>query len=286
MIKYKVGFHISVSGGLFKSFERASRLGCTTFQIFTTNPRSWAQRDLTFKYIQLFKNAQRSHSDITPVISHISYLPNFASKDERLYDLSIKALISELNRCSLLDIPYLVVHPGKAKDLSEDLAIERIAKALDIAFSVSENNLTVVLLETMAGQGTEIGYRMEQLARIIELSSFKMRIGVCLDTAHLFQAGYPIHEKTGLDEFVAKVDELIGWEKVKVLHLNDSKTEFGSMVDRHWHIGFGKIGINGFKVILSHPSIRKLPIIMETPWGENWDIKNMKTVIKLLNQLS
>ncbi len=284
MIKYRVGFHISVSGGLFKSFERAFRLGCTTFQIFTTNPRSWTQRQLTPEDIQLFKNAKKSYSDISPVISHISYLPNFASKDERLYRLSIEALVLELKRCSLLEIPYLVVHPGKAKDLSEDLAIERIAKALDMAFSASENSLTVVLLETMAGQGTEIGYKIEQLARIIELSSFKDRIGICLDTAHLFQAGYPIHKKKGLDEFVAKVHELIGWERVKVLHLNDSKTEFGSMVDRHWHIGFGKIGIDGFKVILSHPNIRKLPIIMETPWGENWDIKNMKTVIKLLNQ--
>ncbi len=280
-MRYKVGFHVSISGSIDRSFDRAKEIGCTTFQIFTTNPRSWVQRELTQEEVSSFLN-KRKNSKIYPIFSHISYLPNFATGDQSVYERSIRVLLAELERCRILRIPFLVIHPGKTKGDSEQEGLDRIVTAIDKAFAISQNTETVILLETTAGQGTELGYKIEHIEWIIKNSVNFSRLGVCIDTAHLFQAGYPIHEEKGLDEFISELEERIGREKVKLIHLNDSKTPFASRVDRHWHIGHGEIGMKGFERILSRPEIKRLPIVMETPWGRGWDKKNMETVIRLL----
>ena len=282
-MKYRVGFHVSIRGGLHLVFERARALSCTTLQLFTSNPRTWKAKVLRDEEVELFKQKKRTHP-IDPVISHISYLPNFASSDGEIYRKSINALIEELKRCERLDIPYLVVHPGKPKHGNVASGIRRIAKALDMALEEGVNGITMVLLETTAGQGSEIGSRLEELRDIIACSKYPERLGVCVDTAHIFQAGYPIHHREGLIEFLERLNTMIGLEKLKVVHLNDSKTPFSSRVDRHWHIGEGEIGYRGFKIILSNPVIRALPLIMETPWGVGWDRKNMERVLALLSE--
>ncbi len=284
-MKHRIGFHVSISGGVDRAFDRARGLGCGTFQIFTGNPRSWTQRNLTHREVSLFLEKQEK-SGISPVASHISYLPNFATQDEKVYERSLDVLLSELERCRLLRIPLLVIHPGKTKGISEERGLVRIARALDRALELSDNTHTLILLETTAGQGTELGCRIEHLERIIRECVRSERLGVCIDTAHLFQAGYPIHQKAGLEEFISEFEERIGWERVRLVHLNDSKTPFGSRVDRHWHIGYGRIGMRGFEVLLSHPKIKSLPLVMETPWGEGWDRRNLETVRGLLGDES
>ena len=189
-------------------------------------------------------------------------------------------LKEELVRCRLLRVKGVVVHPGKLKGVDYAEGVRRIAAAIDEA--LSEVDDVLVLLENTAGQGTEVGYRLEHLQDIIELSAYPERIGLCIDTAHAFEAGYPIHTQKGLEDFVIEIEKRFGLEKLHLIHLNDSKTPLGSKVDRHQHIGEGCIGEEGFRVILSHPVVKKTPLIMETPWGEGWDRRNMRKVRELL----
>ena len=279
----RIGFHVSIAGGLHRAFERAERLGCTTFQIFTTNPRSWKGRKINPSEARTFLKA-REKSPIDTYFSHLPYLANFCG-EKTVRERSIGMLIQELERCKLLKIKGVVIHPGKTKgkvDYKE--AIRLIASALDSA--LQEHPSARILIETTAGQGTEVGYRLEHIADIINGSRFPERLGICLDTAHLFQAGYPIHTEKGLEQFSKRLEKLLGHEKVELIHLNDSRTPFASKVDRHWHIGLGEIGEEGFRRILSHPTFRSKPLIMETPWGEEWDRRNMEKLKHLLGIFS
>ncbi len=275
--EFLVGFHVSVSGGLHKAFERAQALGCTTFQIFTSNPRSWKPRCISDEEVLAFKRLLREFKG--PVFSHLPYLANFCAKGE-LYKRSVKMLVEELSRCKRLGISRVVVHVGKLKGLDYREGVRLIAEAFDAAFLEVEE--VKILMENTAGQGTEIGFRLEHLEDILMRSRFPERLALCFDTAHAFQAGYPVHERLGLDAFLQEIQKRFGLERLELIHLNDSKTPFASRVDRHWHIGEGEIGEEGFKVILSHPVLRTKPMVMETPWGEEWDRENMRRVRRIL----
>lgn len=265
-------------GGLHRAFERAYSLRCSTFQIFTTNPRGWKQREVSQEEVGAFlEESKRTGIDL--YFSHIPYLANFAAEGE-IFEKSVHMLHAELQRSFKLKIAGVVVHVGKLKGKAYKEGIRKIARGIDLAMEGTEDVL--VLLENTAGQGTEVGYRLEHLQDIMETSVFPERLGLCIDTAHAFEAGYPIHTTEGLEAFFKEIDERFGLQKLKLIHLNDSKTSFASRVDRHWHIGEGQIGLEGFKIILSHPIVRSVPMVMETPWGEEWDRRNMRRVRELL----
>ena len=275
----EIGFHLSIAGGLHRAFDRAERLGCTTFQIFTGNPRSWRRRPISKDEVRAFCDRKRL-SKVKRCFAHMPYLANFCARGE-VYSRSVEMLVEEVRRCERLGVYGLVIHMGKLKgEVPLKEGLRRIAKALDVAVEASE--CVILLLENTAGQGTEVGYRLEHIEDVIRICAYPYRIGVCLDTAHAFQAGYPIHTKYGLGEFLEEFDRRIGLGRLKLVHLNDSRSPFASRVDRHWHIGMGEIGEEGFKTLLSHAVFRSSPLVMETPWGEGWDRRNIETVRRLL----
>jgi len=219
---------------------------------------------------------------INPVFIHMSYLPNIASFEENLYSKSVKSLCQEIIRAERLDISYLVIHLGNRGNSTQEEAIRRIGGAINKVFDWAKNRL-VLLLENTAGQGTEVGYTFSQIKAIIDEVESKNRIGVCLDTAHAFEAGYDLSKRQGLEETIEEFDRLIGLDKLCLLHLNDSKTSLGSHIDRHWHIGEGYIGLRGFRRIVNHCQLSHLPAIMETPRrSDKDDIKNMSVVRALV----
>jgi len=270
----RFGFHCSIAGGLSKALDRAKNLGCDTLQFFTRNPRGWSYASLDPKEVKAFRLKAR-HMDLYPLVVHMPYLPNLASDDGLLYQKSLESLKVEMKRCKLLGVDYLVTHVGKTKGRGRKKGMERVAWALR---EVLELPGPLILLENTAGQGSELGFRMEELGEIFSMVGEDSRLGICIDTAHAFQAGYPIHTPDGLEGFLSEVSQWVGLERLRLLHLNDSKTPLGSRVDRHWHIGEGYIGLEGFKGIIRHPILRDLPAIMETPWSPQWDRRNMARV--------
>ncbi|HID96571.1 MAG TPA: deoxyribonuclease IV [Candidatus Latescibacteria bacterium] len=273
------GFHISISGGLSKVTERAVRRGCGTIQIFSRNPRGWRYTALDPVEVETFK-AQMRESAITPVVVHMPYLPNPASPDDELHRKSIDSLIEELRRADLLDSPFVVVHVGKHMGSTIDEALRRVASAVNAALAEVRNDV-LLLLEGTAGQGSEVGCEFSQIRDVIAQVDEPHRVGVCLDTAHMFEAGYDVSTREGLDKTLAEFDDLVGLDKLHLLHLNDSATPLGSHKDRHWHIGKGEIGLEGFRIIVNHPKLKGLPGIMETPPGEEEDITNMQVIRSL-----
>lgn len=277
----RIGFHIAISGGFKKVVERAKKRGCETIQIFSTNPRGWQISKLNLKEVEIFKK-EIEENKIYPIFVHMPYLPNLASGKKIIFKKSLKALIAELERAEILGSNYVVMHIGKRMGTDEESALKNVAIGINEAFSKVKNKV-MLLLENTAGMGTEIGYNLESIKRIIDQVEDRERVGIVIDTAHIFEAGYNIAEKEGLDETLRKLDELIGLRKLHLLHLNDSKTDLGSRVDRHWHIGKGKIGKEGFKIILNHPLLKHLPVILETPKNDTkWDLMNLKMVRSLM----
>ncbi len=277
----KFGFHISIAGGFSKVVERAMALGCETIQFFSRNPRGWTYASLDDEDVALFRR-DVGKADIDPVIVHMPYLPNLAHAAGDHYSKSVDSLIEDMKRCGKLGARYLVTHIGKRMDTSEEAGIESVVKALCLAFKAVRND-TVILLENTAGMGTEIGYSFDHIHRILAGVDEADRLGVCVDTAHGFEAGYDVATKTGLNRMLKELDETIGLKHLRLLHLNDSKTPQGSRVDRHWHIGQGEIGKEGFRLIVNHPKLKHLPAIMETPKdSEDDDKKNMKMVRSLV----
>ncbi len=273
----RFGFHISIAGGFANVRQRAEELGCDTIQLFTRSPRGWAAPKLNETDVEKFRQ-DISQSEISPVFAHAPYLPNLAAVDPEIRKLSIATIADDLKRCAVLGIKFLVVHVGKALGADEKTALHKVAENLNRILKIAENQV-MVLLENTAGMGSEIGYRFEQIAEIIDLVEQRDRIGVTLDTAHSFEAGYDWRSKPAADETLRQFDRTIGMGRLYLIHLNDSKTPFNSRVDRHWHIGKGEIGIEGFKVIVNHPLLKKLPAIMETPRKSiKDDLENMQTV--------
>lgn len=276
----RFGFHISIAAGFSRVIAQAQKIGCETIQLFSRNPRGWLYKNIPADQVEDFKAALKA-SGIAPCFLHLPYLPNLASANRNLYAQSIEVLCQELRRAEVLTIPFLVVHVGKRLEQSRGTAVARVVSAVNRALRTVPNEVTV-LLENTAGQGTELGADFAELGEIRARIDDQRRVGICLDVAHAFQAGYNFSTRTGLDETLEEFDRHIGLTYLHLLHLNDSKTPLGSRIDLHWHIGKGHIGLEGFRYIVNHPLLTRLPGIMETPrMSDKDDISNMKIVRKL-----
>lgn len=266
-----LGVHESIAGGLAKAFERAVEDTASSIQIFTKNARGWSAKPLDPGEAAAFREAAARTG--IPVIAHATYLVNLGTGEPQLREKSLAGLADELARCEALGIPWLVLHPGSNADL--DRGIELIAEGLDEAIGRSGARKSGVLLETTAGQGTSIGWRFEHLARILERSKASGRIAVCLDTCHLYAAGYDLASPEGYAETMRLLDETLGLARVKAVHLNDCKKPLGSRVDRHEEIGEGLMGLQGFVPLLADPRLEQALGILETPepkrYRENLD---------------
>jgi deoxyribonuclease-4 len=279
----KFGAHMSISGGLHKAFARGESAGCEAVQIFSKNQQQWRAKPLSDADIAHFK-AEQQRSGLAPVIVHDSYLINLASPDDALWEKSIAAFAEELERCATLGIPYLVTHPGAHTGSGEETGLRREAEALNRLFDAGVGEGVMVLLETTAGQGSCLGYRFEHLARLIELTDRRERLGVCIDTCHILAAGYDIRTPEAYAATFDEFDRVIGIDRIKAFHVNDSVKDLGSRVDRHAHIGDGCVGLEGFRALVNDPRFVGLPTILETPKGEDMaeDIANLAKLRGLL----
>lgn len=280
-----LGAHMPIGGGLGKSIERGESIGCTTIQIFTKSNRQWHAKPLSADDIELFKKTAAA-SPIHPVVAHATYLINIASADPRISKASTDALAQELQRCQDLEIPYLVLHPGSHGTKPAEEGIELIIKSLDHIFSTVPGT-TMITLETMAGQGSALCSTFEQIAKILKSNSHKKRLGVCFDTCHAFAAGYDFRTPKTYEAMWHEFDDLIGLEKLKVIHVNDSKKSLNSRVDRHEHIGKGELGLEAFELLFNDKRFFDVPKILETPKATEEpfteDKKNMATIRSLLS---
>lgn len=274
-----LGAHVSTSGGLHTVFERAGLATCNVVQIFSKNQKQWQARPLEVADIDRFKDAHREFGGC-PLIVHDSYLINMASPDDTLWEKSIAAFAVELERCDQLGIPYLVTHPGAHVGSGEAAGLERIGAALRRLLELGVGGDTTILLETTAGQGTALGHRFEHLGRLLELTDGHQRVGVCLDTCHVLAAGYDFRTPEQYAAMMADFERHIGLDRLKAFHLNDSKTDLGSKVDRHTHIGEGFIGLEGFRSLLNDQRFARHPMVLETPKepDETADNKNLATL--------
>lgn len=279
-----LGAHMSIAGGIEKSLLRGHDLGCNTIQIFTKTSRGWREKFLQKSEIIAFHETKEK-TGIDPVISHCSYLVNLASPDRKIYEKSIDSMLNEIERCESLGIAYLVVHPGSHKESGEIPGIEKIADAINILHQKTQGFRLKILLETTAGQGTNLGYRFEQIAEMIERVEEESRMGLCLDTCHVFAAGYDLRTENGYRKVFKDIEEIMGMERLMVLHLNDSQGDCGSRVDRHEHIGKGKIGEKPFRWIMNDERLKNIPKIIETPKVGSKDRDNLQLLRSFCNDL-
>ncbi len=253
-------------------------LGCSTIQIFTKNASQWKSRDLPQSEIEQFKE-NRIRSGIDPIVGHDSYLINLANPTQKLWKRSIGALLIEIDRCELLGLPYLVVHPGAHLGVGEDEGLRRISESMNIILEKTKGYRCKILLETTGGQGTQLGYRFEHIKAIIDGITDGDRVGVCFDTCHAFAGGYDLRTKVSCRKTFDTFDRLVGLNRLKLFHLNDSLKELASRVDRHQHIGEGHIGLKAFAFIMTHPRFKEIPMVIETPKKGNgdgcWDRVNL-----------
>jgi deoxyribonuclease-4 len=275
-----LGVHLSISGGMHHVFEKAHKLRIQSVQIFLKNSNRWIARPYSDDDIHMFKEAWARFPDIA-VFAHTGYLINLAGEGDT-YKKSILALADELNRAAQLDIQFLVLHPGSHGGRGVDPGIDRIVDSLNQV--ISKNQKTMLLLETTAGQGSSIGHRFEHIGSIIDKVSCKSKLGVCLDTCHIFAAGYDISRKDSFRSMLKDFDRWIGLDRLRLIHMNDSKRDCGSRVDRHEHIGKGCIGTDGFRLILNSTRLRRVPCILETPKfnDDEADKKNLTMLRRLI----
>lgn len=273
-----IGAHFSIADGLGNAVRAAKKQKCNTLQIFTKNPMGWQEKSLTKIEIGDFLTAKKE-TGIKEIISHTSYLINLASPEKQKQHLSKSALLQEFERCAALKIKYIVMHPGAYIKGSIDDGLKRIAENLNLVFENIGKNSPLLLLETTAGQGTNLGYKFEHLAFIIKMINNKDRIGVCLDTCHSFVAGYDIRDKKSFSQTIKEFDEILGLKNLRVIHLNDSKKGLGSRIDRHQNIGKGEIGLEAFKIIMNDERLKKISKILETPFSKTQnDLKILLTL--------
>ena len=281
----RLGVHVPIAGGLDKALAWARRISCTTMQIFSRSPRGGSSTRLSADLLERF-HAQRREAGIEPLAVHGPYIINLASPDEAMWKRSVALYQEEYTRVLQLKARYLVTHVGSHKGQGEEAGIGRVAEALNRTLD-GQPGPAMILLENTAGSGQGIGDQFEHLAAIREQVEDRTRVGVCLDTAHLFAAGYPIHTPEGLAETISAFDRIVGLEWLKLIHLNDSKVPVGSRVDRHWHIGQGHIGRAAFGRIVTHQVLRNLPFILETPKStEDEDARNLATVRRLMQPVA
>jgi deoxyribonuclease-4 len=281
-----LGAHMSIEGGLHKAFERISHIEGQSLQIFSKNQRQWRVPELSPAEIELFIVAWKQWGK-GPVAVHDSYLINLANPDATKSNRAVNAFAEEIRRADQLTIPYLVMHPGSHVGSGMKKGLQQLTVNIDRAFAEADDARSVmVLLETTAGQGTGLGISFEELAYIINNSTYNKRLGVCFDTCHAFAAGFDLSSEAGYEKTFADFDKLIGLERLKFFHLNDSKKGLGSRVDRHEHIGKGKIGLEGFRLLMNDPRFAEHPMVLETPKEKDLkaDIENLKLLRSLIEK--
>jgi deoxyribonuclease-4 len=281
MHSMRLGVHIPIAGGVLEAVPRATRLACTTMQIFSRSPRGGPAPVLSPEVCERF-DAERRAAGIDPLAVHGPYIINLASPDAAMWQQSLRLYQEEYRRAAQLGADYLVTHVGSHRGDGEEAGVARVAEA--IARTLDGHRATVmILLENTAGSGQGLGYRFEQLEAIRRAVPDADRVGICLDTAHLFAAGYPIHTPDGLDDTLEAFERTIGFARLKLIHLNDSHVPFDARVDRHWHIGQGHIGREAFRRIVNHPRLAGIPCVLETPKDtEAEDRRNLATVRRLI----
>ena len=277
-----IGAHESIGGGIHRAFERAEQVGCATLQVFTKNSNQWHAKPLTDEDVASYKTAA-SKSNIRPVVAHDSYLINLCANNAELLKKSRTAFVDELRRCEALGIPYLNFHPGAHTGQGEEEGIRRIIESLNWVHEETKGFNVLSVLETTAGQGSAVGYRFEHLRQIIDGVDEPLRMAVCIDTCHIFAAGYDIGTEKGYEETMKEFDAIVGLKRLVAIHTNDSKKPLGSRVDRHEHIGKGAIGKIGFRMLMQDERLVKVPKILETPKGEDLkeDVMNLRMLRKL-----
>jgi len=275
-----LGAHMSVAGGLSKALERAHSIDTNTTQIFTKNQNRWEQKPAPPEEIERWFKIQ-AETGVKPVVSHAAYLINLGSPDDALWERSVNAMADELTRAEQLKLLGVVVHPGGHMGKGEEAGLARIVAGLDRAHVLTPGYETLTLLETTAGQGTHLGYRFEQLRAMLDGVQEPERIGFCMDTCHIFAAGYDIRTPETYAATMEEFDRVVGLERIKCFHFNDCKKPLGSRVDRHDHIGAGELGVAPFGFILNDPRFAEVPMILETPKSEDMheDVENL-TVLR------
>lgn len=278
-----IGSHMSISGGVQEALIRGRDLDCRTIQIFTKNATQWKSKALSPDTVEAFKNMQKE-SGIAPIVVHDSYLINIASPEPKKRAMSRQALLEEMQRTEALGIPYLVMHPGAHMGAGEQEGIEQIVKSLNTLHQKTEGYGMKILLETTAGQGTNLGYRFEQIEQMISSVHEPERLGVCVDTCHIFAAGYDIRTAQGYEETTEQLLDVFGLPAILCIHVNDSLKEYESRVDRHAHIGEGKIGLEAFRCLMNDPRFESVPKILETPKDkkDEMDRKNLAVLRNLV----
>ncbi len=279
-----LGAHVSIAGGVSRSIERALSVGCTAMQIFVKNNMQWFADPLPQAEADAFLHHPR-RGELGSVFGHTGYMINLGAINPEFHEKSTRALREELIRADQLELPFLVLHPGAHMGEGEEAGLAKIAASLDAVLEAIPQVRTRIALETTAGQGTTLGRTFEELASLFERSRYPERLCVCLDTAHIFAAGYDLTSEESTRAVFDRFDALIGLQRLVALHCNDSKAAMGSRVDRHDHIGKGKIGLPAFRAIMNDPRLAALPKVLETPKGKEMaeDVENMATLRSLLS---
>ena len=272
---------MSIAGGVAKSIEKGLSIGCKAIQIFTGYNNRWASKVITPEDL---KNFFQKRSLLKIIFAHNNYLINLASPDPKLLKKSFLSMLEELQRAEQLELPFLVIHPGSHMGSGEKIGLRKIGQQLNRLFAETEESHVRILLETTAGQGTNLGYRFEHLAEIIAVIKYPHRIGICFDTCHSFAAGYNLRTYQAYEKTFERFDHLIGLPHIRAFHLNDSKNELGSRKDRHEHIGQGFLGIEAFRLLLHDKRFMNVPMILETPKGEKMeeDKRNLEILYSLI----
>ena len=280
-----LGAHMSIAGGYYKALDAAAALGMGACQLFTKNNNQWRAKPITDEDIAAFRQAHRQ-SGLKKLIAHDCYLINLASPNEALFRQSVEAFVVEMQRAEALGLDGLVTHPGACVGCTEEDGLRRVANALDEVHERCPGYRVRVLLETTAGQGTSLGHRFEHLAEIIGMTKEPDRLGVCVDTCHVFAAGYPLAPEKAYKATMKAFDTIVGLKKIEAFHLNDSQKPLGSRVDRHAHIGRGQMGLEPFRLLLNDRRFRQLPMLLETEKGEEdgeeLDAINLRTLRSLI----
>ena len=274
----KLGVHVSIAGKIYKSIDRTVELGCNTMQIFSRNPRQWRKALLSDEDVERFKKKVKK-SNISPVVIHIPYLLNLATVKKSFFKVTIKEFIADLVEADRLEADYLVTHMGSYKGGTEEGGLSRIIQALNKILKETKKVKTKVLIENTSGSGHWLGYKFSHQKIVLDGLNRPESVGICLDTAHAWAAGYKINEPRGLKSLLDEIDQAVGLERLKVIHLNDTQEKLGSLRDRHHDIGTGEIGRKGFNLIVNHPKLREAAFILETPKKrENEDKENLEAV--------
>ena len=279
----RLGAHMSIAGGFERAIERGKKVGCETVQIFSKSNNQWKAPPITDEQAKIFRKAVHD-SGIGPVFSHTAYLINVGSPDKATFELSKQALKVEVERAGQLGLAFAVLHPGSHKETGEEACLKKIAETVAWVLDKTAGISVKVLYEIAAGQGACVGHRFEHLAELLRRTGNAQRTGICLDTCHLFAAGYDLRTKSAYEQTMTEFDRIIGLKRIEAIHLNDSKKELGSRVDRHEHIGKGQIGLEGFRCLVNDRRLARIPMVLETPKDEECteDVINLKVLRGLL----